>query len=914
MGKLLRIILILTLSSSSFAIAQQYTIRGQITDAKSKETLPFVTVMAGQNVYALADENGRYELKISATSARNITLTVRLVGKRTERIELTLNPSQNVITRDITLQDNDNYMSEVVVTAERDDENVSVSAFKLDKDVIDQSQANSLGELLQLIPGQEIRNPDLQSAQAINFRSANTGQSSLNNSFGISIVMNDNQLNNNSNMQGRNPIQTGGFNSLGGSNSFRSSSFEGGENPGGGFDLRQISVGNIEKVEVIQGVASAKYGDMSNGAIIIETSAGQAPLNFSLRQARADQNFQLSKGFQLSERHSIFANIDYLNSRPDLRDAVKSFNRVGGGLMWSAFIGSGKLIKNTLDLKYNTTLDDFRIDPDFATERRVLYERRGQTVSNRTYFNLETPIFDNFKTVFSYNGGYDYSFVEQFVNPGVLPVTGFLGEGVNEGTFHPSSYRTTRAIEGKPVNISARLDFSKALVYKNTDHNISYGFTYNFNGNYGEGRVFDPLRPLRTSGVVSQFGNERPLSYREINPFLEQFGFYIEDGIKGEFLNKGYNLNLGLRVDNQFNNWSFSPRINSRYNVNENLTLTGAFGISYKAPGLIHLFPGPQFQDIPLINFFNGREIESLYLVYTYQRPNDASQVRPMQAYQREIGAYFKKGLFNVSVTAFLNENKNGFSVNTNRVGLDVPQYELVEVRENQRPIYQPTGEVRIVPVTERQVVNGNYDRSYGFEVVAATKKIEAINTSFSLNLSYYDSYYFNDNLQYLERTNFQPGDPFWFGVYSGTQSQGGNANGLFTINHHISKLGLVMALRGQVFIYNYQRSFPSTDRAVGYLNGNMEFVEIPESERDSPFYDILSRTEQQGNYFRRPEFTYFNAHFNLSKNLGKGIRFSFFANNFLNIRPELLDPITGTFLSFLNQDPYFGLELRFTY
>ncbi|MCH7413834.1 TonB-dependent receptor [Belliella sp. R4-6] len=894
--------------------AQQYTIKGKVTDSKTKESLPYVTIMAGQNVYTLADEDGNYELKINNTAARNIVLTIRLVGKRTEKVELDLNPNQNLITRDFVLQDNDNYLSEVVVSAERDEDNVSVSAFKIGKDVIDQSQANSLAELLQLIPGQEIRNPDLQSSQAINFRSANTGQSSLNNSFGIAIVMNDNQMNNNANMQARNPTQGSGFGPLGGGSGFRSSNFGQGENPAGGFDLRQISVGNIETVEVIQGVASAKYGDMSNGAIIIETSAGQAPLNFSLRQARADQTFDLSKGFQLSERHSIFVDMNFLNSRPDMRDAVKSFRRIGGGVMWSAFIGSGKLIKNTLDLKYNTTLDDFRIDPDFGSERIVLYERKAQVVSNRTYFNLKTPVFDSFKSVFSYNGGFDYAFVEQAVNPGVLPVTGFLGEGLNEGTFHPSTYRATREIEGKPVNISARLDFSKNLMSGNIEHSIDYGLTYSFNGNFGNGRVFDPLRPIRTTDVVSEFSNERPLSFRETNPFLEQFGIYVQDQIKGELFKKNYNLNLGLRVDNQINNWSFSPRINTRYKLNDKLTITGAYGLSFKAPGLIHLFPGPQFQDISLINFFNGQEIESLNLMYTYQRPNDASQVKPMKVSQQEIGTYYQSGIFNFSFTAFLKQNRNGFTVNNNRVGLEIPEYEIIEVRENQRPIYQPTGETRIVPVTERRVGNGNFDRSYGFEFTASTKKIEAINTSFSLNLSYYDSYFFDNNLIPLRRGNLQPGDQFWFATYQGAKSQSGNSNGLFTINHHISQLGLVMALRGQVFIYNYQRSFAQTDRAVGYYDSQMNYFEIPENERNDPIYDVLDRSAQAGRYFQRPDFVYFNAHFNLSKNLGKGIRFSFFANNFLNIRPELLDENSGTFLSLLNQDPYFGLELKFTY
>ncbi len=48
---------------------------------------------------------------------------------------------------------------------------------------------------------------------------------------------------------------------------------------GGGVDVKQISTNNIESVEVIRGIASVQYGDLTSGAVIVKTMAGASPLN-----------------------------------------------------------------------------------------------------------------------------------------------------------------------------------------------------------------------------------------------------------------------------------------------------------------------------------------------------------------------------------------------------------------------------------------------------------------------------------------------------------------------------------------------------------------------------------------------------------------------------------------------------------
>ena len=68
----------------------------------------------------------------------------------------------------------------------------------------------------------------------------------------------------------------------------------GGASPSGGVDVRSISTENIESVEIIRGIPSVEYGDLTSGAVIVHTKAGREPLRV---KAKANPIvYQLSMG------------------------------------------------------------------------------------------------------------------------------------------------------------------------------------------------------------------------------------------------------------------------------------------------------------------------------------------------------------------------------------------------------------------------------------------------------------------------------------------------------------------------------------------------------------------------------------------------------------------------------------------
>src|SRR5690606_20909717 len=52
---------------------------------------------------------------------------------------------------------------------------------------------------------------------------------------------------------------------------------------GGGIDLRRIPASTLERVEVIRGIPSVRWGDLTQGAIIVDTRAAATPPEFAGR-------------------------------------------------------------------------------------------------------------------------------------------------------------------------------------------------------------------------------------------------------------------------------------------------------------------------------------------------------------------------------------------------------------------------------------------------------------------------------------------------------------------------------------------------------------------------------------------------------------------------------------------------------
>lgn len=75
----------------------------------------------------------------------------------------------------------------------------------------------------------------------------------------------------------------------------------GGSTPDGGVDLRSISTDNIESVEVIRGIPSVEHGDLTSGAVIINSKAGREPIRITAKANPKVYMGSASGGFLLNK-------------------------------------------------------------------------------------------------------------------------------------------------------------------------------------------------------------------------------------------------------------------------------------------------------------------------------------------------------------------------------------------------------------------------------------------------------------------------------------------------------------------------------------------------------------------------------------------------------------------------------------
>ena len=102
-------------------------------------------------------------------------------------------------------------------------------------------QASSLNDIVKLIPGIESTNPTLNYVEKASIRKGDP--------IGTSLIINGVPVTNNANLQVGIGYST--------ANS--------------GIDLRSIPAENIEEIEVIRGIASARYNYFTDGIIIVKS-------------------------------------------------------------------------------------------------------------------------------------------------------------------------------------------------------------------------------------------------------------------------------------------------------------------------------------------------------------------------------------------------------------------------------------------------------------------------------------------------------------------------------------------------------------------------------------------------------------------------------------------------------------------
>lgn len=891
MRELLLTLLLLTLISFERVHAQQKSIllHGQVVD-ESNKPLSYATVkLTNADKITYTNTTGDFSFSLDATRYQSVNVTVSIIGMVT--IDTTISAANYSELLKFNMKSLNLNLNEVQINSQRKQNASSNSSILFDRQAIEQLQAFSLTDILNNLPGKLYSPLDLQGAKNLSLRQNAQGNTSLNNSLGIAVMIDGSVQSNNANMQNKSVGKYG----MAGSVINDSKNGRSYDVTFGGIDLRDIPADNIESIEVIQGVAPAQYGDLTDGAVIINRQAGRSDYQFSSRFNGGSTNTSLSKGFRLKGKlGAINTNFNYLISNDDPRDKLKQYSRVTAGLMWTSYLA--KNFKNTLSFDYGRKFDDAKQDPDDGDDRLTYSKNSRYALSNRAAWEINSSVIKRISLTVSGDIANSESYTQWYLNGSPKPMANKDTTGIYEGYYIPGNYTAVDHVVGKPINFNSNLNVSNEINTGSITHFISAGANISFASNKGRGVLADPDQPRRPNQGNQ---NERPYNFQLV-PSILNTGIFVEDRFNFKVFNRDFGVSAGLRFDAQNGSGNFQPRINANYKLTEDWTFNAAYGISTKAPTLAHRYPSPTYFDIPLINYFTGDVRESLLLIYTEKLTPENSNLKPSKSNQFELGLSLKKPKFSSSIFGYFKTNKDGFNGQITFYPRLLPEFSYNAVAGS-KPTYAPTGTLKFqTGLSGSQVTNGVSSKNFGVEWLISTRKITAIETSISFNSVFNYSSYFNSGFTIREASleSILANRKAFYGIYEASKGIDYRVTSRINTDTHIPKLGFVVSLIVDMVWRDRNKDFNAYKNPIAYLDKEYNYYSIDNYDPTNLDYAHLLPLGQ-GDSEGGVAFPYANLSMRISKEIKKRFRFSINAYNVLNVQPQYYNKITSRTISY---------------
>ena len=894
----------------------KFTVNLKVAEKGSREAI----IMASCNLnplssFAITDVDGK-------TSFKNVpqgkyVLEISYVGY--EKYQTTIDVKSN-LSLNIQMTPTSLALKEVVVTARQKSSGASTTSV-IGRQAIDHLQATSLADIMQLIPGKEMGNTDLTQQSNLQLRTLSNNNTSA---FGSSIIVDGVPMSNNAAMT------QGGFSST---------AFT-------GTDLRQISADNIDNVEVVRGIPSAEYGDLTSGLVIVHSKMGVTPWQFKGKVNPELQNYSLGKGFSLNKAGIINFDFDYAKAWSDPRLKTRSYGRYSLNIGYAYDI-SRKWHTDT-KLRFMYTKDWNGKDPDAIAD--------GTSSSNKNYtfgftHNGRLSLDKLFMRTISYTLGVSMTKIDNsntsFISSGsgLLPIITAMQTGYYNVPWMTKSYLATGITESRPGNIFAKINDSFYFKAGKTRQSFKIGADYSLNWNSGRGYYNEndslPYKPN---------SNGRPRAFSSI-PALHQIAAYAEDNFTWNINKINYlRANVGLRFTSQqpFSNvstTSLSPRVNLSFTAAKWLDIRGGIGLNSKTPGLDYLYPDKKYDDRVAANYMPQNDAAGQLLAYHTQVYNVeySKDLKNATTTKIELGLDLKlPGNRKLSFLAYRDKTPNGFgaateyftyasNVYTAQSGLIITPGAATTIN------YDSPARQDLIFMTTGRVGNTNTAVNKGIEFDFELGEIKPINTSIFFSGAYSETKTWSTDMN--SRSVAVVNLPTSYSSYNTTPFKVVYPSGLdynmyrrfintLRLVTNIPSLRMVASFTAQAIWYDYNNSFVANTTPIGYITPDLAYHDIT-NDMQSGYLDMT------GKYYPSvPSNTSsvkisdmnikasdavptknpitWNLSGRLTKELGNIGGLSLYVNNMMYYKPYLKSSTTTT-LSQRNTNTFsYGVELYF--
>ena len=822
--------------------AQQITIAGRVADEETQKPIEFASILMKENgLWAITGADGTFRIK--NIPAGKVVLTIQCLGYATRQIALDIN--KDIPRLRINLKQENLKLDEVTVTAKRKD-NESTTSYTIDRAALDQQQLLNVSDIATLLPGGKTVNATLMSDNRMALRSGS--QEKGNASFGTAIEIDGMRLDNNA---------------------------AAGETAGA--STRTISSSNIESIEVVTGIPSVEYGDLSNGVVKVNTRKGKSPFIVEGKLNQHTQQIALNKGFDLAGHDGVLnVPLEHARSFSNAASPHTAYQRNILSLHYMNLF-MRETTPLTLNVGLTGNIGGYNAEADPDNELDDYSKSRDNNL--RAHFELNWLLNKKWITNLSLRGSFSTAdrYSEDYTHTNSATTLANL-HATEEGYFMATDYDSNpdapiilgptgywhvkQYHDSKPVNTSLRLKTDWTRRFSKVMSRLMLGAEYKDSRNNGRGTYYEDLRYAP--------------SWREYRfddlPALNNIALYAEEKISISTSKLStLEITAGLRDDITIINGSeygtvssLSPRFNGRYTFWKNrrkrvvsdLVLHAGWGKSVKLPSFQVLYPSPSYYDIEV--FRSPSTADNTTVSAWYTRPSKAlynPDLKWQYTNQTDIGIEMNIKGTRVSLSAFHHRTYNPYMATTEYTpfsyyytpvsaleGLTIPtdgRTYAINPTTGTVTVSSADGSTATVPNNERRFYQSNtryvnaspLDR-YGLEWMIDFKQFTALTTSLLFD-AHYDYSKSEDETLFASMHNSNTkmtgtGEPYqYIGWYRGTNgtstAQTSIANGAIsktlnlntTITTHIPKIRLIMALRIESTLYSYRKSLSNFEGDV---------------------------------------------------------------------------------------------------
>ncbi len=777
-------------------LAQKYNISGHVLVSGTTKPVDMAVVEVPKHgLWAVSNSAGEFLIK--GVPQGDVELVVSCLGYVTTPYRFLI--KANLSDLKLSVKEDNLTLESVVITA-KENSNAMATSRTVGGAAIDHLQMVNASDISALLPGGKTVNPNLLSDNPFSLRDG--GQTVGNAAFGTAVEVDGVRLSTNA--------------SLGDMS---------------GASTRNVASTNIESVEVITGVPSAEYGDVSSGIVKVHTRKGKTPYTVLFSSNPRTKQFSLSKGFDLGKNRGVLnTSVEYTRATKNPTSPYTSYSRTGISLNYNnTFLN---VLRFNLGVTGNIGGVNTKDDPDafvgdyqktrdnaFRANTSLSWQINKPWITNLE-FDASVNYVDNLDKIHSYTS-----------NSSQLSAVHSEQEGYYLAQMLPFTYFATKCVDSKELDYAANLKAKWIRSWGDVHSNAKIGLAYRSNGNVGKGEYY-------TDPALAKDGY-RPRPYTDI-PFMHNFALYIEETLTIPIGKTSLQLMAGLRGEKTYISGakydhmsSLSPRLNLKYRVGNGFSFRAGWGITEKLPSFNILYPNPQYRDIQTFgaSYNNNQSVYSFYTQpYEILYNEDLRWQRNRNA---EVGLDISAGGVDISLVGYFNRTKNPYELHSSYSpisykvsavpeGYTMPTNPLFKVDAQSGTVFVRDADnmdlgwvemsekvINQTFVKNTQQDNGSAIDRYGVEMVVEFPQIKAIRTRFRIDGAYAYTKYINDGEAWYYPSRSHTSLPNRSYEYAGIYIDNGNSatstyNGRkthsidanITATTHIPSIRLIVTLR----------------------------------------------------------------------------------------------------------------------